>query len=201
LLLRGRTNGAMLGRLVFFLPYASSVVAVALVWQWLYHPEFGLFNWVVRSFGWEPVDWLGDPRTALLAVMIVSVWLQVGYQMLLFLAGLQAIPQDYVDAARVDGANAWQRFWHVTFPLLRPVTLFVLVTGIIASFQVFTLVYILTGGGPLHATDMIVFRIYQMAWEFLQFGGASALSLVLFVLLFAATWIQFRLLGRRVEYV
>jgi multiple sugar transport system permease protein len=201
LLLRGRSNGAMLGRLVFFLPYASSVVAVALVWQWLYHPDFGLFNWVARSFGWEPVDWLGDPRTALLAVMIVSVWLQVGYQMLLFLAGLQAIPQDYVDAARVDGANAWQRFWHVTFPLLRPVTLFVLVTGIIASFQVFTLVYILTGGGPLHATDMIVFRIYQMAWEFLQFGGASALSLVLFVLLFAATWIQFRLLGRRVEYV
>jgi len=200
LLLRRRGNGTTLGRLVFFLPYASSVVAVALVWQWLYHPEFGLFNWVARSLGWEPVDWLGDPSTALLAVMIVSVWLQVGYQMLLFLAGLQAIPQDYIDAARVDGANAWQRFWRVTFPLLRPVTLFVLVTGIIASFQVFTLVYILTGGGPLHATDMIVFRIYQMAWEFLQFGGASALSLVLFVLLFAATWIQFRLLGRRVEY-
>lgn len=200
LLLRRSTKGALLGRLVFILPYASSVVAVALVWQWLYHPEFGVFNWVAGALGWQPVDWLGDPRTALLAVMIVSVWLQVGYQMVLFLAGLQAIPRDYVDAARVDGANAWQRFWRVTFPLLRPVTLFVLVTGIITSFQVFTLVYILTGGGPLHATDMIVLRIYRMAWELLQFGGASALSLVLFVLLFAATWIQFRLLGRRVEY-
>lgn len=200
LLLRRSTKGALLGRLVFILPYASSVVAVALVWQWLYHPEFGVFNWVAGALGWQPVDWLGDPRTALLAVMIVSVWLQVGYQMVLFLAGLQAIPRDYVDAARVDGANAWQRFWRVTFPLLRPVTLFVLVTGIITSFQVFTLVYILTGGGPLHATDMIVLRIYRMAWELLQFGGASALSLVLFVLLFFATWIQFRLLGRRVEY-
>jgi multiple sugar transport system permease protein len=200
LLLRRSTKGALLGRLVFILPYASSVVAVALVWQWLYHPEFGVFNWVAGALGWQPVDWLGNPRTALLAVMIVSVWLQVGYQMVLFLAGLQAIPRDYVDAARVDGANAWQRFWRVTFPLLRPVTLFVLVTGIITSFQVFTLVYILTGGGPLHATDVIVLRVYRMAWELLQFGGASALSLVLFVLLFVATWIQFRLLGRRVEY-
>ncbi|HET9708479.1 MAG TPA: sugar ABC transporter permease, partial [Gemmatimonadales bacterium] len=200
LLLRRSTKGALLGRVVFTLPYASSVVAVALVWQWMYHPEFGLFNWVAGLLGWQPVDWLGDPRTALLAVMLVSVWLQVGYQMVLFLAGLQAIPQDYVDAARVDGANAWQRFWRVTFPLLRPVTLFVLVTGIITSFQVFTLVFILTGGAPLHATDVIVLRIYRMAWELLQFGGASALSVVLFLVLFVATWIQFRLLGRRVEY-
>lgn len=200
LLLRRRTTGALVGRLVFFLPYASSVVAVALVWQWLYHPAFGVVSWVARSIGVAPLDWLGDPRTALVAVMIVSVWLQVGYQMVLFLAGLQAIPKDYDDAARVDGAGPWQRFWRVTFPLLRPVTLFVLVTGVIASFQVFTLVYVLTGGGPSHATDVIVFRIYQMAWQLLQFGGASALSLVLFVLLFVATWIQFRLLGRRVEY-
>ncbi len=200
LLLRRRTKGALLGRLVFLLPYASSVMAVALLWQWLYHPEFGVVSWVARAIGLRPVDWLGDPRTALVAVMLVSIWLQVGYQMVLFLAGLQAIPRDYDDAARVDGADAWQRFWRVTFPLLRPVTLFVLVTGIIASFQVFTLVYIMTGGGPLHATDVIVYRIYEMAWGLLQFGGASALSLVLFVLLFVATWIQFRLLGRRVEY-
>lgn len=200
LVLRRRAKGALVGRVVFILPYTSSVVAIALVWQWLYHPDFGLFNWIARATGWQPVDWLGDPRTALVAVMIVSVWLQVGYQMVLFLAGLQAIPQDYVDAARVDGASSWQRFWRVTVPLLRPVTLFVLVTGIIASFQVFTLVYILTGGGPLHATDTIVYRIYQMAWQLLQFGGASAFSLVLFVLLFVATWIQFRLLGKQIEY-
>jgi multiple sugar transport system permease protein len=132
--------------------------------------------------------------------MVVSIWVQVGYQMIVFLAGLQGIPQDYLDAARVDGASPWQRFWRVTFPLLRPVTLFVLVTGVITSFQVFTLIYVLTDGGPLHATDVLVYRIYQMAWEFLQFGNASALALMLFALLFGATWLQLRLLGKRVDY-
>jgi multiple sugar transport system permease protein len=100
----------------------------------------------------------------------------------------------------VDGANAWQRFRRVTFPLLRPVTLFVLVTGVIGAFQMFTYVYVLTGGGPLHATDVVLHRIYQAGWESLQFGPASALSLLLFVLLFGATWVQFKLLGREVEY-
>jgi len=187
-------------RTAFFLPYVSSVVAIALVWQWMYHADFGLINYLLSFAGVAPVDWLGSPKTALLAVMIVSIWVQVGYQMVVFLAGLQGIPRTYLDAARVDGADAWQRFWRVTFPLLKPVTLFVLVTGIIGSFQVFTYVYVLTDGGPLHATDVIVYRIYQTAWEFLQFGLASALSLLLFVVLFGVTWAQFKLLGRQVEY-
>jgi multiple sugar transport system permease protein len=200
LVLQHRSRAARVARTVFFLPYVSSVVAIALVWQWMYHPDFGLLNYLGSWVGLAPVDWLGNPKVALLAVMLVSIWIQVGYQMVVYLAGLQAIPREYLDAARVDGASAWQRFWRVTFPLLRPVTLFVLVTGVITSFQVFTLVYVLTDGGPLHATDLIVYHIYQMAWEFLQFGGASALSLVLFVLLLGATWLQFRLLGKRVEY-
>jgi len=187
-------------RTAFFVPYVSSVVAVALVWQWILNPDFGLLNGALAAIGVAPVDWLGDPRTALLAVMLISVWVQLGYQMTVFLAGLQGIPQAYFDAARVDGAGAWQRFWRVTFPLLRPVVLFVLVTGVIGSFQVFTYVYVLTDGGPLHATDVVVYRIYQVAWEFLQFGYASALALVLFALLLGLTWAQFRLLGRRVEY-
>lgn len=187
-------------RTAFFVPYVSSVVAVALVWQWILNPDFGLLNGALATVGIAPVDWLGDPRTALAAVMLISVWVQLGYQMTVFLAGLQAIPPAYLDAARVDGAGAWQRFWRVTFPLLRPVVLFVLVTGVIGSFQVFTYVYVLTDGGPLHATDVIVYRIYQSAWEFLQFGYASALALVLFALLLGLTWVQFRLLGRRVEY-
>lgn len=200
LVLQRHSRATRVARTVFFLPYVSSAVAIALVWQWMYHPDFGLLNYLGGLVGLPAVDWLGNPRTALLSVMVVSIWVQVGYQMVVFQAGLQGIPQDYLDAARVDGANAWQRFWKVTFPLLRPVTLFVLVTGIITSFQVFTLVYILTDGGPLHATDVLVYRIYQMAWEFLQFGPASALSLLLFALLFAATWVQFRLLGKRVQY-
>ena len=192
--------GARAVRTMFFLPYVSSVVAVTLVWQWMYHADFGLINHLLSFVHVRPVDWLGNPKTALLAVMAVSVWVQLGYQMTVFLAGLNGIPQTYLDAARVDGAGAWQRFWKVTFPLLRPVTLFVLVTDVIGSFQVFTYVYVLTDGGPLHATDVIAYRIYQTAWEFLQFGYASALAVLLFVVLFAVTRVQFRLLGRRVEY-
>src|SRR5213596_3790567 len=150
--------------------------------------------------GLGPVNWLGDPKTALLAVMLVSVWMQLGYQLTVFLAGLRAIPQAYLDTARVDGANAWQRFWRVTFPLLRPVTLFVLVTGIIGAFQVLALVMVLTGGGPLGATDVIVYRIYRTAWELLQFGDASAMALLLFAVLFGVTWAQLKLLDRRVEH-
>ena len=187
-------------RALFLLPYASSVVAVALVWQWMYHPDFGLINHLLTRAGLGPVNWLGDPKTALLAVMLVSVWMQLGYQLTVFLAGLRAIPQSYLEAARVDGANAWQRFWRVTFPLLSPVTLFLLVTGMLGAFQVFALVMVLTGGGPLGATDVIVSRIYRTAWELLQFGDASALALLLFALLFGVTWAQVKLLDRRVEH-
>ena len=200
LALNGRSWGVRAVRTMLFLPYVSSVVAIALVWQWMYNPDFGLINYLLSVAHLRPVDWLGSPRTALVAVMIVSVWAQLGYQMTVFLAGLQGVPPAYLDAARVDGASAWQRFWRITFPLLRPVTLFVLVTGIIGSFQVFTYIYVLTDGGPLHATDVIVYRIFQTAWQFLQFGYASALSLLLFVTLFAVTRAQFRLLGRPVEY-
>jgi len=200
LVLQRHGGFARLARTVFFVPYVAWVVAVALVWQWMLNPDFGLVNWVLGAVGVPAVDWLGNPRTALLAVMAISIWVQLGYQATIFVAGLHSIPQVYHDAARVDGANAWQQFWRVTLPLLRPVTLFVLVTGVIGSFQVFTYIYVLTDGGPLHATDVIVYRIYQTAWEFLRFGHASALALALFVLLLGVTWVQFRLLGRRVEY-
>ena len=200
LLLRRHSLITRIARTAFFLPYVASVVAIALVWQWMYHADFGALNWALSALGLAPVDWLGNPRTALAAVMVVSIWTQVGYQMVVFLAGLQGIPDAYLDAARVDGANAWRRFWRVTFPLLKPVTLFVLVTGIIGSFQVFTTVYVLTGGGPLHATDVLAYRIYQSAWGLSQFGSASALSLLLFAILFWVTWTQFKLLGKRVQY-
>jgi multiple sugar transport system permease protein len=196
----GARRTARFLRAALLLPYVASVVAVALVWQWMYHPDFGLFNYLLSFMGVGPYDWLGRSRTALIAVMLLSIWAQVGYQIAVFLAGLESIPKAYVDAARVDGATAWQRFRRITLPLLRPVTLFVLVTGVIGAFQVFTYVYVLTRGGPLHATDVAVHRIYQTAWELQQFGPASALSLCLYLILFGATWAQFRLLGRRVEY-
>src|SRR5439155_549189 len=120
-----RSWAARLVRTAVFLPFASSVVAVALVWQWMYHTDFGAINWMLSLAGVGPVDWLGNPNTALIALMIVSLWVQAGYQMTVFLAGLQAIPRDYLDAARVDGAGAWRRFRTITLPLLKPVTLFV----------------------------------------------------------------------------
>jgi len=195
--LHRQTWAVRLARTVFFLPYVCSVVAIALVWQWLYQPDFGVINYLLSAIGLRPLDWLGSPRTALVAMMIVSVWAQLGYQMTVFLAGLQGVPQAYLDAARVDGASAWQRFRRITLPLLRPVTLFVLVTGVIGAFQAFTYMYVLTDGGPLNATDVIAYRIYQTAWEFLQFGYASALSLLLFVVLFGVTRAQFALLAGR----
>src|SRR5256885_191604 len=150
LALRRQAWAARLARTVFFLPCVCSVVAMALVWQWLYQPDFGVINYFLSAVGLRPVDWLGNPRTALVAVMIVSVWVQFGYQMSVFLAGLQGVPQVYLDAAQVDGASAWQRFHRITLPLLRPVTLFVLVTGVIGAFPVFPYMYVLTDGGPLY---------------------------------------------------
>jgi ABC-type sugar transport system permease subunit len=182
----GRT--ALLLRAAFVLPFMSSGVAVALVAQ---------------SFaGLGARDWLGSPRTALLVLMVLSVWTQVGTQMMVFLVGLRRIPGTYLDAARVDGANAWQRFRRVTFPLLKPITLFVLVTGVIGAVQMFTYVYVLTGGGPLHATDVILRRVFEIGWDSLEFGRASALSVLVFVLLLGVTATQFKLLARegRVEH-
>jgi len=131
--------------------------------------------------------------------MIMATWMVVGYQMILFQAGLAAIPSDLYDAARIDGASVLRRFFHVTLPGLRHTLFFVLITSVIGSFQVFGAVYVMTEGGPLHATDVAVFHIYQEAWEFLRFGDAAAQSWVLFAIIFVVTWLQFRTLERKVE--
>lgn len=184
-------------RALLLLPYAASTVAVALAWRGLFRTDGGFINATLAHLGVAPVDWLGDPRNALVAVIIVAVWMQIGYQVTLFLIGLDAIPAAYGDAARVDGASGWQRFWRVTFPLLRPVTLFAAVTGVVLAAQVFTLIYVLTGGGPARATEMIATRIYQTAWGDGRFGEAGALAILLCVVLLAATWTELRLLLRR----
>ena len=132
--------------------------------------------------------------------MIVSAWVQVGYQMIVYLAGLQGIPAGLHEAARLDGASPWNRFRYVTLPLLRPVSLYLFITGIIWSFQVFALVYVMTEGGPVHATDVLVYQIYQNAWEFRRMGYASAMSWVLFAILVGLTAVQWRLLNKRVEH-
>ena len=175
---------ALVSRALLALPAAGSLVAAALVWKLL-----------DRSVGW-----LDHPTTALVGVAVVAAWVQIGYQVPVFLAGLDRIPALYHDAARVDGAGAWQHFRRVTFPLLRPVVLFALVTGTIVAAQAFTLVFILTGGGPAGATDLIAYRIYRTAWVDGRFDIASALAILLAGVLLVFTWLQFRLLDGRVEH-
>jgi len=185
-------RGIKVLRVVVFLPYVASTVAIALVWQWLLHRDFGLLNAALVAVHLPRVDWLGNPATALPALMLVSAWGQLGYMMVVYLAGLQAIPGSLLEAARLDGADAWQRFRLILWPMLRPVSTYLLLTGIIWSFHGFTLVYIMTEGGPSHATDVLVYRIYQTAWEFRRFDVAAAMSVVLCLLLLALTALQWR---------
>jgi multiple sugar transport system permease protein len=200
LLMNRRIRGINFLRTLFFLPGISSFVAVAMVWQWMYHPQFGLANYILRIFNLPQIGWLSDPSTALVSIMIMSIWLGVGYQMVIFLAGLQGIPKELYEAAITDGANAWQRFIHVTLPLLKPTTFFVLVTSMIGSFQVFSQVFVMTAGGPLNSTDVAVYHIYKNAWDYLKMGYASAMSWILFLVIVVITWLQFRFMGKRVEY-
>ena len=197
MLTQGSRRAMRWARLALFLPSITSVVAIAVVWKWLLNDGYGLVNRALEGVGIGPVAWLTSPGTALATLMAISVWMVVGYQMVVFQAGLAAIPRDFYDAARVDGAGPLQRFRHITLPGLRHTLFFVLVTSVIGSFQVFGLVYVMTEGGPLGSTDVAVYHIYREAWEFLRFGNAAAMSWILFAVVFAATWLHFRFLEGR----
>ena len=197
LLTRGSRRACKWARLALFLPGVTSVVAIAVVWKWLLSDGYGLVNRALEAAGLGSVAWLTSPDTALAALMAIGVWMVVGYQMVVFQAGLAAIPRDWHDAAQVDGAGPLQRFRHITLPGLRHTIFFVFVTSVIGSFQVFGLVYVMTEGGPLGATDVAVYHIYREAWEFLRFGNAAAMSWLFFAVVFAATWLHFRLLEGR----
>ncbi len=197
LVVHRRVRGIVFLRATLFLPIITSLVAIAMVWQWMLHDEYGLINWLLSTVGLPPMGWLSSPSIALVSIMIMAVWMVVGYQMILFQAGLATIPQELYDAARIDGAGPWRRFIHVTLPGLRHTLFFVLVTSVIGAFQVFGAVYVMTEGGPLRSTDVVVYHIYQEAWEFLRFGDAAAMSWVLFAIIFFVTWLQFRTLEQR----
>jgi multiple sugar transport system permease protein len=186
-------RGITLFRTAYFMPVVSSVVAVSLLWQWLYNSDFGPINEILRYIGiHDPPIWLSRPEWAMPALIIMSVWRQAGYNMVLYLAGLQSIPAYLYEAAEIDGANPWQRFWRITLPMLSPTTFFVLVISIIGSFQVFDQALILTNGGPANATNTIVMYIYNAGWQDFKMGYAAAMSWILFILLFAITVFQWR---------
>ncbi len=179
-------------RTIFFTPVVVSWVVASMVWYLIFHRSFGLNAHIMRFFGQPGIKLLEDSQYALLAIIVLSLWKSMGYYMVLFLAGLQNISRVFYEAADVDGANSWQRFWHITLPLLMPATLFVMVISIINSFQVFTPIYLLTRGGPHGATRVLPMLIYENAFLFLKMGYASAMAMILFVILMALTLLQLR---------
>ena len=190
-------------RTIYFLPVVSSLVAISVVWWWLYQPNFGLINQVIGALGGPRLMWLQEPSLAMPAVMVMAIWHGVGYTMVIFLAGLQGIPQTFYEAAMIDGANKWQLLKNITIPLLMPTITFVLVTGLIGSLQVFTEMYVLVGSpgsGPLNATRTIVVHLYERAFTYFQMGYASATAFVLFAIILVFTILQLRLLRTRWEY-
>lgn len=196
LLTRG-LPGSGLFRVLYVIPWIGAPLALGIVWKWIFAPTDGALNTLFNT----RIEWLSNPDLALPAVAAVSIWSQVGYVTLFFMAGLVAIPDQVVDAARIDGANSVQIFWQVKLPLLRPTMFFVLVTGVISSFQAFDTIYALTpNGGPRGATDVIATRIYGEAFQSFNLGRASVMALVLFALLVSVTVLQQRYFAKRITY-
>ena len=184
-------------RTIYFIPFVTTLVAVAVVWRYLYHPRYGLLNWALGAVGVAPIDWLGDPRWAMPAIILMAVWKNFGYNMLIFIAGLQSIPEELYEAAHLDGASGWQRFRHVTLPMLGPTLLFVGVITMIGYFQLFSEPYVMTRGGPLRATTSVVLLMYEEGFRWWRMGYAAAIAFVLFLVILAATLVQFRLQRER----
>jgi len=192
-LLNQEISGRFVYRAIYFIPVVAPGVAVAILWTWIYEPNFGILNFLLRIVGIRGPRWLGSSQWALISIIIMAIWSGLGYDIVIFLAGLQSISKDYYEAAAIDGANALQKFRHVTLPLLSPVTFFVLVLGVINSFQAFTAPYVMTGGGPANATMMLVLYLYNQAFRFQHMGLASAVAYCLFFIVVGLTVVNFRL--------
>lgn len=199
LLLNRRIRGIGIFRTIFYLPSVLTGVAYVIMWMWIFHPQAGLINTILKIVGIQGPRWLLDPDYALWALVLMSIF-QVGRSMVIYLAGLQEVPGELLEAAAIDGANSWARFWRITLPLLTPAILFNLIFGMIMTFQSFTNVYIATNGGPLDSTLFYVLYLYQKAFNFLEMGYASALAWILFIIVLVLTIIIFKTSGRWVFY-
>lgn len=198
LLLNRRIRGRVVFRAIYFVPVVTSWVAVSLIWKWLLNPQYGLVNVALAWIGIKGPGWLFDPQWAMTGVILTSIWKDIGFVTVIYLAGLQDIPEHLYEAAALDGVTGWQRFWHITFPMLMPTTFFVTTISLISSFQVFDQVWVMTQGGPAGATSVMVELIYKNAFSYYQMGYASAISWVLFALIFAVTIAQ-NVLQKRVD--
>ena len=187
------TRFPSLFRTLFFLPVVTTLVAVAVVWRYLYHPRYGLINYGLSLLGVEPIDWLGDPHWAMPALILMAIWKNFGFNMIIFIAGMQNIPVTLYEAAQIDGAGAWRQFRYITLPLLGPTFLLVALMTVIGYFQVFAEPYVMTQGGPANSTVSIVLLMYEEGFRWWNMGYASAIAFVLFALILAATALQLRL--------
>jgi multiple sugar transport system permease protein len=195
LLLNQKLRGLGVYRTIYYMPVVTSMVAVAMIWIQLFDPLYGVISNALESVGVGGIDWLGDPNLAMPSVIAVSVWKVIGWNMLIYLAGLQGIPEYLKEAAAIDGANGWQTFFRITLPLLQPTTFFIFVTSLIGAFQVFDQVYVMTGGGPANATTTLVHQIYNAAFKAFDMGYAAAMSFVLFAIILVVSLISMRALN------
>lgn len=199
--LHKKIKGKKFLRTAFFAPVIISPVAAAVIWRWIYDPNYGLLNYGISFFGIDAINWLNDPTAAMFALIIMATWKTFGINMVLFSAGLQGIPDTYYEAADIDGAGKWAKFWKITVPMLSPTTFFIMIMSMISSFQVFDLVYVLTSGGPLGSTKVLVFYVYEYAFKYFEMGFASAAAYILFVVLILLTILQVRYMKNRVHGV
>jgi multiple sugar transport system permease protein len=183
-------------RTALFAPVVTTLVAVAVIWRYLFHTSYGLVNWTLGYVGIAPVDWLGDPAWAMPTIILLAVWKNFGYNMVIFLAGLQAIPQDLYEAARIDGASRRRQFWHITLPMLGPVLMVVGVITVAGYFQLFAEPYVMTRGDPLQSTVSVLYFMFEEGFRWWNLGRASAVAFLLFLIIFAITTLMMRL-GRR----
>jgi multiple sugar transport system permease protein len=182
-------------RTALFAPVVTTLVAVAVIWRYLFNTRYGLLNYALGGLGIDPIDWLGDPHWAMPAIILFAVWKNFGYNMIIFLAGLQSIPEELYEAARIDGASVWRQFASVTLPMLSPVVMLVSILTIAGYFQLFAEPYVMTQGGPLQSTVSVLYFMYEEGFKWWNLGSASAVAFVLFLLIFAVTALQLR--GKR----
>ncbi|NHW37626.1 sugar ABC transporter permease [Paenibacillus aceris] len=185
---------------VFYLPAVSSVVSITVVWGWIYHPNYGILNYIIGLFGFEPISWLGDTRTALLAIIAVLITTSVGQPIILYVASLGNIPTSYIEAAEIDRATPWQIFIKIVWPMLMPTNLYVIVITTINTFQCFALIQLLTSGGPVYSTSTVMYGVYEQAFLLGHFGLASAMGILLAIVIGIISTIQFKYFGSDVEY-
>ena len=187
-------------RTLFIIPWICMSVAVGLTWTWLFNTQFGYINHVLTTLGFERIGWLTSDKLALYAVIFVNIWQYLGWHIILLLAGLQIVPQELYEAATVDGANNWMKFWKITIPMISPIFFYDLVVNMIMTLQIFDLPFAMTNGGPGNATRVFNLYLYQKGFSFLQMGEACSMGVVLFVLIMVATFLVFKFLGSRVNY-